>query len=35
MPLFSSHLSIADGHYKAVEMAASLGMDTVQLLTKN
>ena len=35
MPLFGSHLSIAGGYYKAVETAASLGMDTVQLFTKN
>lgn len=35
LPLFGSHLSIAGGYYKAVETAASLGMDTVQLFTKN
>ena len=35
MPLFGSHLSIAGGYYKAVEAAAALGMDTVQLFTKN
>ena len=33
--LFGSHLSIAGGDYKAVETAASLGLDAVQLLTKN
>ena len=35
MSLFGSHLSIADGYYKAVETAASLGVDTVQFVTKN
>lgn len=35
MPLFGSHLSIAGGYYKAVETAASLGMDTVQIFSKN
>jgi deoxyribonuclease-4 len=35
MPLFGSHLSIAGGYYKAVEAAAALGMETVQLFTKN
>jgi deoxyribonuclease-4 len=35
MPLFGSHLSIAGGYYKAVDMAASLGLQTVQLFTKN
>lgn len=35
MPLFGSHLSISGGYYKAVETAAALGMDTVQLFTKN
>ncbi|MBC8115510.1 MAG: deoxyribonuclease IV [Candidatus Saccharimonas sp.] len=35
MPLFGSHLSIAGGYYKAVESAASLDMQTVQLFTKN
>jgi deoxyribonuclease IV len=33
--LFGSHLSIAGGYYKAVEKAASLGMATLQLFTKN
>lgn len=35
MPLFGSHLSIAGGYYKAVEAAAELGMDVVQIFTKN
>lgn len=35
MPLFGSHLSIAGGYYKAVRRAAELGMDCVQLFTKN
>ena len=35
MPLFGSHLSIAGGYYKAVDAAAALGMETVQLFTKN
>jgi len=35
MPLFGSHLSIAGGYYKAVDAAAELGMDAVQLFTKN
>jgi deoxyribonuclease-4 len=35
VPLFGSHLSIAGGYYKAVEAAAVLGMDTVQIFTKN
>lgn len=35
MPLLGSHLSIAGGYYKAVDAAAALGMDTVQLFTKN
>lgn len=35
MPLFGSHLSIAGGYYKAVEAAAALGMQTVQVFTKN
>lgn len=33
MPLFGSHLSIAGGLYKAVDAAAALGMDTVQIFT--
>lgn len=35
MPPLGSHLSIAGGYYKAVEAAAALGMDCVQLFTKN
>ena len=35
MPLFGSHLSIAGGYYKAVDAAAELGFETVQLFTKN
>ncbi len=35
MPLFGSHLSIAGGYYKAVDAAAALGLETVQLFTKN
>lgn len=35
MPLLGAHMSIAGGYYKAVEAAAALGMDTVQIFTKN
>jgi deoxyribonuclease IV len=35
MPLLGSHLSIAGGYYKAVEAAAALEMDCVQIFTKN
>jgi deoxyribonuclease-4 len=35
MPLLGAHMSIAGGHYKAVEAAAECGMDVVQLFTKN
>lgn len=35
MPLFGSHLSIAGGYHKAAESAAALGLDTVQIFTKN
>lgn len=35
MPLFGSHLSNAGGYYKAVDAAAALGLETVQLFTKN
>jgi deoxyribonuclease-4 len=35
MPLLGSHLSIAGGYYKAVEAAAELRMDCVQIFTKN
>ncbi|MBS0264674.1 MAG: deoxyribonuclease IV [Planctomycetes bacterium] len=35
MPLLGAHMSIAGGYYKAVEAAAALQMDVVQLFTKN
>lgn len=35
MPLLGSHLSIAGGYYRAAEAAAALGMETVQIFTKN
>lgn len=35
MPLFGAHMSIAGGYYKAVDAAASFGMNVVQLFTKN
>jgi deoxyribonuclease-4 len=35
MPLFGSHLSIAGGYYKAVLKARELGLDCVQIFTKN
>ncbi len=35
MPLLGAHMSIAGGYYKAAQAAAELGMDTVQLFTKN
>ena len=35
MPLLGSHLSIAGGYYKAAEAAGELGMQTVQIFTKN
>ena len=35
MPRFGSHLSIAGGYHKAVDTAAVLGMQTVQIFTKN
>jgi len=35
MPLLGSHLSIAGGYYKAVDAAAELGLDCVQIFTKN
>ena len=35
MPLLGAHLSIAGGYFKAVDAAAGLGMDTVQIFTKN
>ena len=33
MPLFGAHMSIAGGLYKAVDAAASFGMETVQIFT--
>lgn len=35
MPLLGAHMSIAGGYYKAVEAAAALKMDCVQIFTKN
>jgi deoxyribonuclease-4 len=35
MPLLGAHQSIAGGYYKAVEAAAELRMDCVQIFTKN
>jgi deoxyribonuclease IV len=35
MPILGAHMSIAGGYYKAAEAAGRLGMDTVQLFTKN
>ncbi|QDT66289.1 deoxyribonuclease IV [Calycomorphotria hydatis] len=35
MPLLGAHMSIAGGYYKAVDAAAELGMDCVQIFTKN
>lgn len=35
MPLLGAHMSIAGGYHKAVEAAAELSMDCVQLFTKN
>jgi deoxyribonuclease-4 len=35
MPLLGAHMSIAGGYYKAVDAAAALGMEVVQLFTKN
>jgi len=35
MPPLGAHMSIAGGYYKAVEAAAALEMDCVQLFTKN
>lgn len=35
MPLLGAHMSIAGGYYKAVEAAAALNMDCVQIFTKN
>jgi deoxyribonuclease-4 len=33
MPLFGAHLSIAGGFHKAIDAAAALGMETVQIFT--
>jgi deoxyribonuclease-4 len=35
MPLLGAHMSIAGGYHKAAEAAAALGMETVQVFTKN
>lgn len=35
MPLFGAHMSMAGGYYKAADAATALGMQTVQLFTKN
>lgn len=35
MPPLGAHMSIAGGYYKAVDAAAELGMDVVQIFTKN
>src|SRR5437667_7260564 len=35
MPLLGAHQSIAGGYYRAVEIAAEIGCDCVQLFTKN
>jgi deoxyribonuclease-4 len=35
LPLLGSHLSIAGGYYKAADAAAVLGMQTIQIFTKN
>lgn len=35
MPLFGAHLSIAGGYHRAIQAAAELGMDTVQLFTSS
>ena len=35
MAILGSHLSIAGGYYKAIEEAAKLGCDCVQIFTKN
>lgn len=35
MPLFGAHVSAKGGPYKAAERAAALGMEAVQLFTKN
>lgn len=35
MPILGAHLSIAGGYYKAAEAAGRLGMECVQIFTKN
>ena len=35
MPLLGAHMSIAGGYFKAIDAAAELGMDCVQIFTKN
>jgi len=35
MPILGAHMSIAGGYYRAVERAAEVGCDCVQLFTKN
>jgi deoxyribonuclease IV len=35
MPVLGAHQSIAGGYYRAVELAAEIGCDCVQLFTKN
>ncbi|QDU62069.1 Endonuclease 4 [Planctomycetes bacterium Pan216] len=35
MPIFGSHLSIAGGYYKAAQEAGRLGLQAVQIFTKN
>jgi len=35
MPILGAHMSIAGGYYKAVEAAAKLKLDCVQIFTKN
>lgn len=35
MPLLGAHMSIAGGYFKAADAATALGMQTVQLFTKN
>ncbi|MBM3998935.1 MAG: hypothetical protein FJ297_05230 [Planctomycetes bacterium] len=33
MPMLGAHMSVSGGFFKAVEAAAALGMETVQILT--
>jgi len=35
MPILGAHQSVAGGYYRAVELAAEIGCDCVQLFTKN